>query len=866
MSGSGWNFDLRMAWREARSQWGRLLLVAACLAVGFAGFFATYGFASRIQAAIRLESASMLGADASISARGRLPEAASSLALKDPAVDAHATVLDFSTMGGTGAEAESLARLMEARAVDGPYPLVGRLDLMPGALPDALRAGVLVEPTLQQAWGLRVAADPARPGPELLARHEGLSLGDGVVPIAGIVARDDARQASAFSLGPRIYLDLGRAKALGLVGARSRQTERLLLKLRTADEAAALARLRTAVQALDPQLRVLGHDQAAGMLSQPIRNLNRFIQQLGLATLLLALLGGWAILASFLEGRRKDAAILRCLGAAPDSPFRIFGLLALGLLLAALVGGLLAGAGFAAWLPQRLADLIPPATRGAQPSPPPLMETLVAVAMILLLVLPSLLALARVQPLALLRTGDATTERRTLPRLCHAAALGLGLFLVVRNAPSLTVGLATAAMLALLFALLFGASRLLIRLFRLGAERLPLGLRLALGQFGARPALTALAMSVMGLSLFLLLAAQFIQRDLVAPILQQRSGDRPNLFLIDVQADQVSLVRGLAQAHGTKGIQEAPIVRARLSAINGVAVVDHAEQAADMRSDGRGEERGRGEQMRTREQNLSWRDALGPSEAVAAGSFWPVSGGPRAEFSLEEGFAKSIGAKLGDELAFDVQGLGVKGRVTSLRKVRWQSMAPNFFILAHPSLLAGAPAQHLLALDTPGDADRAALQAALNRQAPNVSVIDITDIAARVDRVLALVALVARALAALMLGSSLAVLLASLLSGRLGRARDLALLRTLGAGEALLLRSLAWEFGLVGGLSALIAAALAAFGSSLYARFVLELPAESSWGLGAALLAFASAATLALGFAASWRALRAEPLAVLRGE
>ncbi|HET8714829.1 MAG TPA: FtsX-like permease family protein, partial [Holophagaceae bacterium] len=393
--GPGFRFDLRMAAREAGSQWGRLVLVAACLAVGFAGFFATAGFASRIQSAIRLESASLLGADASVSARGALPPAAAVAALKDPAVTAHATVLDFSTMGSTGAEADGLARLMEARAVAGPYPLEGRLTLVSGSVPEALRAGVLIEPSLQQAWGLKVAADPDLPGPELLARREGLTLGTGVVPITGVVAQDDARQASAFSLGPRIYLDLARAKALGLVGARSRQTERLLLKLApagTAEDAAVLARLKAAVTAADPQARVLGHDEAAGLLSQPIRNLNRFIQQLGLATLLLALLGGWAILASFLEGRKRDAAILRCLGAPPESPFRVFGLLVAGLLLAAVLGGLAAGSAFAAWLPHQLADLIPPAARSARPGPPPLLETGLALLMVALLMLPPLLA------------------------------------------------------------------------------------------------------------------------------------------------------------------------------------------------------------------------------------------------------------------------------------------------------------------------------------------------------------------------------------------------------------------------------------------------------------------------------------------
>ncbi|HEU4951023.1 MAG TPA: FtsX-like permease family protein, partial [Holophagaceae bacterium] len=707
--GPSLRFDLRMAGREARSQGGRLLLVAACLAVGFAGFFATAGFASRIQSAIRLESASLLGADASVSARGALPPAAAAAALQDPAVVAHAEVLDFSTMGSTGAEVEALARLMEARAVDGPYPLAGRLTLDSGAsVSAALKAGVLIEPSLQQAWGLKVAADPSRPGPELLARHEGLTLGTGVVPITGVVAQDDARQASAFSLGPRIYLDLGRAKALGLVGARSRQTERLLLKLApagTTEDAAVLARLKATVAAADPQARVLGHDEAAGLLSQPIRNLNRFIQQLGLATLLLALLGGWAILASFLEGRKRDAAILRCLGAPPESPFRVFGLLVAGLLVAAVLGGLAIGSAFAAWLPHQLADLIPPAARGARPGPPPLLETGLALLMVALLMLPPLLALGRVQPLALLRSGESEEAPSWPARLCRGAAFLLALVLVVRSAPTVPVGLGTAGVLAALFALLYGAARLLLLIFRRGAGRMPLGLRLAFGQLGARPALTGLAMSVMGLSLFLLLAAQFIQRDLVAPILHQRSGDRPNLFLIDIQPDQADLVRGLARARSGRAPMEAPILRARLAAIDGVAVVDHPSPDGD---------RSRAETFRTREQNLSWRDALSPSETLVAGAFWPVprpGDAPRDDLSLEQDFAKEIGATLGDTLTFDVQGVPVTGRVTSLRKVQWQTLAPNFFILVHPSLLAGAPAQRLMALELPAAADRAALQA-----------------------------------------------------------------------------------------------------------------------------------------------------------
>lgn len=863
MRAGTWAYAARMAWREGSRQRGRLLLVALCLAVGFAAFVATYGFSSRVLKAVQSESRSLLGADAALSVQGPLPAGLRAQVAADPAVTALAEVVDFPTLGAAGSGPSEKARLLEVRAVAGPYPLQGRLRLRgDGDLAAALATGVVVEGALAEAWGLAEGLPGEDPG-AALAQGRALRLGGRAVPITGLVAEDEARQASAFALGPRIYLGLDRARELGLATARARLSSRLLLNLRAGAEEEALSRLRGLGKGVASRLRVQSHEEAAAQLAQPLRNLNRFIRQLGLLTLLLALLGAWAILAAFLEGRRRDAAILRCLGAPPELATRTFALLTSALLATGGALGMGLGLLAARWMPAALADLIPQALRSTAPAAPPLLESLLALALIGLMITPALLRLGATAPLALLREGAEPPLPRRVALTAWSLAAAVAGFLVVRNAPSVPAGLGTAVVLALLLGFLALALRLLLGLFRRSAGRMPLALRLAFGQLGARAGVSTLVMSVMGLALFLLLAAQFVKEDLVAPILQARAGDgRPSLFLIDLQPAQLPAVRALAKRLSGRELQEAPLVRARLRAVAGRPVEEALEQP---REEG-GREPSRGQQFRTREQNLTWRLRPGRAEKVVAGRFWPEGGGPRAELSLEEGFAKEIGARVGDALTFDVLGQEVTGTVTSLRQVNWQSLAPNFFIVAHPSLLEGAPAVTIAALEAPDPAVRQALQSALTREAPNVTVVDLAEVGARVGRVLDLVNLVARSLAALMLASALLVLAASLLSSRLGRARDVALLRTLGAGEPLLLRSLAWEFGLLGGAAAFTSGLLAWGGSWLYARKVLDLPSEPRPWLALLLLAGAATLTLLVGFLGSLRALRAEPLEVLRGE
>ena len=848
------SFAFRMALREASRQKGRLLVIALCLAVGFAAFFATYGFSARVLSGIRSESRTLLGADFAITSTGLFPEELLQRASAVPGIQAHSLVYDVVSMAHTGKGEAILSRLVEVRAVDAAYPLVGRLEFQADGNSPTRRVGgsgaIFVERGLAEAWALH-------------ARTATLSLGEGSLPVGGIVTLDESRQASAFTLGPRVLMDGADAERLGLLSARSRFAGKLLLTLAPgADAEKVRADLATLVHASTQRLRLQSHEEAATALARPIRNLNRFVQQLGLATLLLALLGAWAILTAFLEARARDAAILRCLGAAPMEPARIFGLLTLLLLAAALVLGLAAGLGVAALIPRWLGDLLPAVIGKGTQAAPPLLETVLAVSMIALLTLPPLVRLGDVKPLTLLREGaDLRGGRAWLSRGCALLAFLLAVLLIMRNAPSLAVGLGTAAAMGLLFLLLYGAAQLLLLAYRRGASAMPLSLRLAFGQLGARRGLTALMMAVMGLAVFLTTASQFIKDDIIAPIAAQRgAGNRPNLFFLDVQSTQRAQVATRLKAETGREPLEAPIVRARLSAIGGKPVRERQPLRA---GEDAGEQRGEG--FRSREQNLTWRDQLGTSEAISAGRFWAPGLAEADELSLEQGFAESIGARLGDVLTFDVQGTEVKGRVTSLRKVMWQSFQPNFFIVLHPSLLKDAPAVHLLAAEAE-PAAKGRVQVAMARDFPNVTIIDVTDVVAKVGRVLDIIALITRALAALMLASALLVLVASLIAGRLGRQRDLAMLRTIGASHGTLLRSLAWEFLLLGGSSALLATTLAWLLARIYTSRVLDLPTHPSIAMGLLMLGASALLTLVVGVAGSLRVLKAKPMDVLRGE
>jgi putative ABC transport system permease protein len=271
------------------------------------------------------------------------------------------------------------------------------------------------------------------------------------------------------------------------------------------------------------------------------------------------------------------------------------------------------------------------------------------------------------------------------------------------------------------------------------------------------------------------------------------------------------------------------------------------------------------QQMKNREQNLSYRPALAKGESLVEGK-WMDPEGAELEASLEQWFAARLGVKLGDSLSFDVQGVRLEAKLTSLRKVHWASFQPNFFILLSPWALKDAPKVFIGSVSGADGEARGRLQSGIVDKFPNVTVFDVAEGGKKLLGIMDKIAWAIRVVALFSLAAGLVVLAGIALSTARARRNEAALLKTLGAGRGTVLASLGAEFGALGLVSGLLGLGLSTLFGWVLLEKVLEIPYRPPWagllGLGLGLVALCALTGMLSGLGA----LRAKPLAVLREE
>jgi putative ABC transport system permease protein len=324
--------------------------------------------------------------------------------------------------------------------------------------------------------------------------------------------------------------------------------------------------------------------------------------------------------------------------------------------------------------------------------------------------------------------------------------------------------------------------------------------------------------------------------------------------LFDIQSDQRQEVAELVEELGLPVLQQVPIVAMRLAQVKGRPVEEIMEERG----------RGGGHWALRREYRATYRGELTQTETLVAGQWQGQAAGDTVYVSLEEGVAGALGVGLGDSLVFDVQGVPMAVRVGSLRQVDWQRIMPNFLVVFPAGALEEAPQFHVLVTRAGDSARRAELQRRAVERFPNISAIDLDLILRTVDTVLGKVAAAARFTALFSIGTGLLVMIAVVSGTRLQRARESALLRTLGASRGQVGRIALVEHLLLGGLAALSGLLLALAGGWALSRFVFEIPFAPSWGPLLVALVAAPLLTALVGLAGSGAARAAPPLEVLR--
>jgi putative ABC transport system permease protein len=472
-----------------------------------------------------------------------------------------------------------------------------------------------------------------------------------------------------------------------------------------------------------------------------------------------------------------------------------------------------------------------------------------------------LIALRRVSPLATLRRDAETigaARRHDVLSWVVMTALTISIVvLAYARADSTRQGFIFTAGIAGSLALLGASAWLLTFLARKSTRmRWPYVVRQGIANLHRPANQTHSVVIALGFGAFLVSTLYLVQANLLKRFDATATASRGNVLFFDVQDDQRTGVDSLIRAGGNRVLESVPIVTMRISEIKGLPVVAYARTA------------GLSPQYwaLNREYRSTYRDTIVPTEKILAGRWFgaPARGDSVFDISLERDIAENIKVALGDAVTWDVQGIRVRTRITSLREVNWGRFEPNFFVVFPTAALAQAPKQHVLVAAVAPDSGIALLQRQAVVRYPNVSSIDLSLIRATILRIIARAASAVRFLALFSFAMGIPVLFSAVAATRRDRLRESVLLKTLGATRRQVGRILFSEYAALGLLGALSGMLLSLGGAWALMKWVFEIEFSPALVPTLAIAATMTVMAILIGGLTSREVFRATAMAALR--
>jgi len=822
---------LKALWRDWRA--GELYVLMLSVVVGISALSSVAMFTSRVAVTVQQQAAEVLAADLVVSSSrplsADLPRIADEFALQQ------ARVTSFPSVAFAG----EASTLISVKAVDEAYPLRGRLKVA-----DKLFApGYAVNgvPATGEAWG--EARLLARLGIETGQR---IRLGALELTVTQVADYIPDQGFQFVDLAPTLIINLQDLAASDLIRPGSRVSHGLLL----AGDPKAIQSAGDRFREMEGEfLTVRDLESARPEIRNAASRAKRF---LGLAALVSAILSAVAVAmaARRYAARQLDTiALMKCMGASQAMVLRqgVTQLLCLALVTG--LAGSLVGYGaqelLAWWARDMVQGVLPPPTLSAWLVGP-------AAALILLIgfALPPLLELRLVAPLRVLRKDLAP------PRASRWVVYGLALsayFLAVfwLVGEPRTLLLVTGINIAAVLVLSLAGWALVLAVGRL-RRGMGAAWRYGLANIARRGSESVIQLVGFGLGLMVMLVLTVTRDDLMSQWRATLPENAPNQFMINIQPAETDLFMATMDSGGIPAPRLSPLVRGRITAINGVKLAD-----LDF-------EDGRGQRWVERERNLTWSAAIQEGNTLVQGSWWDTGSEIAGQVSVEEDFAGDLGLKLGDQLEFDLSGESVTARVTSLRQVRWDSFRPNFFMVLSPGTVDESLASYITSVHIGPDQRGVLLE--LARNLPGVTVFDVDAILGQIRCVMDKASLAVQYVFLFTLLAGIMVLLAAVQATRDERRYESAMLRTLGASRRTVLLGVLTEFSVLGLLSGLLAAAGASVASYLLATRIFDL--EGHWDGSLWLLGMTAGALLVgvSGLLATRSVVTQPPVITLRGD
>jgi putative ABC transport system permease protein len=631
-------------------------------------------------------------------------------------------------------------------------------------------------------------------------------LGDKAFTVAALIDREPDRGAVFMNFAPRVMLNAKDLAATNLIQPASRVTYRMAVASNEGQDNVKAFLDWSRLEIELPQVRGVQVESMESGRPEMRQTLDRAEKFLNLVALLAALLCAVAVAlaARTFAARHLDGcALLRVLGQSQRTLSLAYGFEFVTAGVSASLVGVVVGYGIHHAFVYLLAGLVEaqlPPTTGA----PALLGLGMGLTLLLAFGLPPVLQLASVPAMRVIRRDVGNIK----PASVCVLVMGLLGFAgaLMWASRDVKLGLMTVGGFAAATLLFAGMTWLILKVLRqwVPTDATPRWLLLATRQVMARPLYAVVQVSALSVGLLALVLLVLLRTDLIGSWRNATPANAPDRFVINVQPDQTQAFQASLSQAGVQKYDWYPMIRARLVAVNDQAVSPEIYQDE------------RAKRLVDREFNVSATTERPPHNDVVQG-VWTE--GEANAVSLEAGFAKSLGLKLGDRMRFDIAGVVSESQVTSIRKVDWSSMRANFFVIYPSNPLPDVPLSYMAAFKSP---EAKSFDRNLLHQFPNITSVDMRATLGQIQQVLDQVIRAVEFLFAFTLMAGLLVLMAAVTSTREERKREFAIMRALGATGKLLNQVQTAELlgvGLLAGFLASLVAELVGWG---LARFVFE--------------------------------------------
>lgn len=840
-SKAGFTWLLKMAWRDGKASGRKLLLFMASIILGIAAVVSIQSFGTTLKQNITLQSKALMGADYKIDSNN--PPNERVLQLMDSLGGADAREISFSSMAAF--PKTKAAKLVQVRGMEKGFPFYGILETEPVNAENQYheQGAALVDATLMLQLDLQAG--------------DSIKIGAITLPIAGALKSAPGSNAFFSSVAPPVLIPYDFIPETGLIQTGSRINYDFYFANPTID----LEQLDKSIgQVLDAQEADLDtHTSTSERLGRRYDNFGKFLNLVAFIALLLGCVGIASAMHIYIQEKLRAVAVLKCLGATKRQTFVIYLLQIAGIGFIGGIIGTILGLLLQQLFPVFLGDLLPVDVQLTYSFQAILMGLSLGVFMSVLFALYPLMGTLYVSPLQALRIQENSTEKSR--KAGFFVLLGIFLFLFLFSFWLLKDGLYALAFVAsilVIFAIVAGVANLFIKAIK---KFFPVS-----WGFVARQSLlnlfrpqnqTLILILAIGIGTFLISTLYFTKDILLGQASLDAQNSNPNMILLDVQSGQKEAVANTISNQGLQVMDNLPIVTMRIQSIKGRLANDiKKDSTTDIRR-----------WILNHEFRVSYRDALSAAETLEKGTWTSeVSDTKLVPISISNNFAEDAKVTLGDKINFNVQGVLMNTVVGSIRTVDWSQMQMNFTIIFPKGALENAPQFRVLTTSVPNEAASAGLQQEIVSNFPNVTIIDLRQVLAVVEKLLNKISWLINFMAFFSILTGIIVLLGAVKTSKYQRIKENVLLRTLGARSKQILKITALEYLYLGVLGSLSGISLSLVSSQLVAWLVFDAPFTPSIIPFVVLFPMITLLVLGIGLGNSISVIQSPPLQVLRKE